>query len=88
LAWRIISATSSSPSRDCECGFAIRRSNASTIAFYPLFIVRTGYRKYKIIAREPILPTRNAASRDVVIADAMQNWARVLDEVVSYYWPQ
>jgi len=27
-------------------------------------------------------------SRDVVIADAMQNWARVLEEVISCYWPQ
>jgi len=63
-------------------------SLASETPIYPLFIVRTGYRKYKIIAREPILPFRNAASRDVVIADAMQNWARVLEEVVSCYWPQ
>ena len=60
----------------------------SETPIYPLFIVRTGYRKYKIIAREQILSVRNAASRDVVIADAMQNWARVLEEVISCYWPQ
>jgi len=63
-------------------------SLASETPIYPLFIVRTGYRKYKIIAREPIVSFRNAASRDEVIADAMQNWARVLEEVVSCYWPQ
>jgi lauroyl/myristoyl acyltransferase len=63
-------------------------SLASETPIYPLFIVRTGYRKYKIIAREPIVSFRNAASRDEVIADAMQNWARVLEDVVSCYWPQ
>jgi len=63
-------------------------SLASETPIYPLFIVRTGYRKYKIIARKPIVSFRNAASRDEVIADAMQNWARVLEEVVSCYWPQ
>ena len=63
-------------------------SLASETPIYPLFIVRTGYRKYKIIAREPIVSFRNAASRDEVIADAMQNWARVLEEVVGCYWPQ
>jgi lauroyl/myristoyl acyltransferase len=63
-------------------------SLASETPIYPLFIVRTGYRKYKIIAREPIVSFRNAASRDEVIAGAMQNWARVLEEVVSCYWPQ
>jgi lauroyl/myristoyl acyltransferase len=63
-------------------------SLASETPIYPLFIVRTGYRKYKIIAREPIVSFRNAASRDEVIADAMQNWARVLEEVVSCYWSQ
>jgi phosphatidylinositol dimannoside acyltransferase len=46
-------------------------SLVSDTAIYPLFIVRTGYRKYNIIAREP-----------------MQNWARVLEEIVSEYWPQ
>ena len=55
---------------------------------YPLFIVRTGFRKYKIIAREPIVCFRGAGSRDEVIAEAMQNWARVLEGVVSCYWPQ
>ena len=63
-------------------------SLASETPIYPLFIVRTGYRTYKIIAREPIVSFRNAAPRDEVIADAMQNWARVLEEVVSCYWPQ
>jgi lauroyl/myristoyl acyltransferase len=63
-------------------------STVSETPIYPLFIVRTGYRKYKIIAYEPIVSFRDAASRDEIIVDAMQNWARVLEKVVRRYWPQ
>ena len=62
-------------------------SIVSEMPIYPLFIVRTGHRKYKIIAREPIV-LRSAASRDQVIAEAMLAWARVLEEIVRSYWPQ
>src|SRR2546423_8476147 len=55
---------------------------------YPLSIVRTGYRKYKIIGREPIVCSRGNSSRDAIIADAMQRWAHVLEEITSGYWPQ
>lgn len=55
---------------------------------YPLFIVRIGRRKYKIVAREPIVCERNGASRDEVIASAMQRWAEVLQEITKSYWPQ
>ena len=55
---------------------------------YPLFIVRTGFRQYKIIAREPIICSRGNSSREAIIADAMQCWAQVLEEIVSSYWPQ
>jgi lauroyl/myristoyl acyltransferase len=57
-------------------------------AIYPLFIVRTGYRKYKIIAREPIVSARTDTPRDEIIANAMQRWAAVLEEVVRIYWAQ
>ena len=63
-------------------------SLASETPIYPLFIVRTGYRKYKIIACEPIVCLRGDGSRAKVIAEAMQNWAQVLEEVVRNYWPQ
>ena len=55
---------------------------------YPLFIVRTGRRRYKIVAREPIVCEKNGASRDEVIANAMQRWAEVLQEMTRSYWPQ
>jgi lauroyl/myristoyl acyltransferase len=63
-------------------------SLVSETAIYPLFIVRTGYRKYKIIAREPIVSARTDTPREEIIANAMQRWAAVLEEIVRIYWPQ
>ena len=63
-------------------------SLVSETPIYPLFIVRTGLRKYKIIAREPIVCFRGSGSRDEVIADAMQRWAQVLEEIVECHWQQ
>jgi lauroyl/myristoyl acyltransferase len=63
-------------------------SLVSGMPIYPLFIVRTGFRKYKIIGREPIVCSRETGSRDEIIAAAMQRWAQVLEEIVTCYWPQ
>jgi lauroyl/myristoyl acyltransferase len=63
-------------------------SLVSGTPIYPLFIVRTGFRKYKIVAREPIVCSRGTGSRDEIIAEAMQRWAQVLEEIVSCYWLQ
>jgi phosphatidylinositol dimannoside acyltransferase len=63
-------------------------SLVSQTPIYPLFIVRTGYRKYKIVARQPITCFRDSGSREQAIAGAMESWARVLEEIVREYWPQ
>jgi len=63
-------------------------SLVSGTPIYPLFIVRTGYRKYKIIAREPITCSRTEGPRDQRIAEAMQHWSHVLEENVRNHWPQ
>ena len=63
-------------------------SLVSGMPIYPLFMVRTGYRKYKIIGREPIACSRDGRSREEEISDAMQRWARVLEENVRVYWRQ
>jgi phosphatidylinositol dimannoside acyltransferase len=63
-------------------------SLVSETPVYPLFVVRTGYRKYRIIAREPIACARTGPTRDQIIAEAMQRWAAVLENVVRTYWPQ
>jgi len=63
-------------------------SLVSGAPIYPLFIVRTGFRKYKIIAREPIVCSRGNGSRDEIIAEAMQRWAQVLEEILKCHWQQ
>ena len=63
-------------------------SLVSGTPIYPLFIVRAGRRKYKIIARDPIVCAHTGASRDQIIAEAMQRWSEVLEETVRTYWPQ
>lgn len=55
---------------------------------YPLFVVRTGYRKYRIIVRPPIVTKKGEGARDAQIARAMQDWAAVLEETIDRYWPQ
>jgi KDO2-lipid IV(A) lauroyltransferase len=55
---------------------------------YPLFVVRTGRWKYKVIAHEPIFLSRVGALRDEIIAAAMQRWSNVLEKTVRICWPQ
>jgi lauroyl/myristoyl acyltransferase len=63
-------------------------SLVSATPIYPLFIIRTGYRKYKIVTQQPIVCFRGDGSRGEVIAKAMQNWAAMLEQIVRGYWPQ
>ena len=55
---------------------------------FPLFMVRLGYRRYKIIVREPIVCERNSASREETISGCLRQWSVVLEEVVGHYWDQ
>ena len=55
---------------------------------YPLFFIRAGYRRYRILALEPIVCLRSGQSREEDVAAAMQRWAVVLEEVITEYWPQ
>jgi phosphatidylinositol dimannoside acyltransferase len=55
---------------------------------YPLFVVRTGYRKYRIIVRPPIVAKKEEGARDAQIAQAMRQWSAVLEEIIGRYWPQ
>jgi lauroyl/myristoyl acyltransferase len=58
------------------------------VPIHPLFIVRSGYRKYRITAREPIVCSGNQASRDDQIAGAMRQWAKVLEVNIRRRWQQ
>ena len=62
-------------------------SLVAEVPIFPLFIVRTGYRKYKIVAREPIICARRSESRDEIMAEAMHQWASVLQAITRTYWP-
>lgn len=55
---------------------------------YPLFVVRIGYRRYKIIACAPIICSRDDRDRDEAIETTIQDWARILEEQVRRYWTQ
>src|SRR5262249_27069568 len=48
-------------------------SFVSGAPIFPLFVLRNGHRKYKIVARDPIICTRTAGSRDQIIGEAMQH---------------
>lgn len=61
---------------------------ASDTPIRPLFVVRTGYRRYRIIAREPIVCRRSRDAREQQLAQAMQQWSAVLEDIVSTYWSQ
>jgi len=63
-------------------------SLASEAPIYPLFIIRTGFRRYKVVAYEPIVVTRSVRSRDQEIAGAMAQWSGLLEEVVRRNWSQ
>ena len=55
---------------------------------FPLFIVRSGFRRYTIIVREPIRLARTGGQRDEAIIPAVKQWCRVLEEVTARHWSQ
>jgi phosphatidylinositol dimannoside acyltransferase len=63
-------------------------STVSQAPIYPLFMIRTGYRKYKIIAHEPIACSLDNRSREEKVSMAMQRWANLLEKKVTKYWRQ
>ena len=58
------------------------------VPLYPLFIVRAGYRRYKIIVQNPIAVPRQARSREEDIATAVKKWCEVLEETIAHNWDQ
>src|SRR4051812_2930732 len=54
---------------------------------YPLFITRTGSRRYRIIVREPIR-LHPSGDRNSDIASGVGRWGVVLEEVVAMHWDQ
>ena len=63
-------------------------AQVAQVAVYPLFIVRAGYRRYKIIVREPILVLRGARAREEDITPAVKKWCEVLQATIAQYGEQ
>jgi phosphatidylinositol dimannoside acyltransferase len=61
---------------------------AAQAPIYPLFIARAGFRRYRIIVRDPITVVRSTRARDEEIGAAVQTWCRVLESVVAQHWAQ
>lgn len=60
----------------------------SEVPLYPLFVIRSGYCRYRIVAGEPIACVRSGQSRDEDVALAMTRWAGVLEKAIADSWPQ
>jgi lauroyl/myristoyl acyltransferase len=55
---------------------------------FPLFIIRTGFRKYKITVCPPIIVAADPKTRREALSKAMQNWSATLERVVDEHWEQ
>lgn len=55
---------------------------------FPVFIVRTSFHRYKIIAREPIHCLRIDRDRESAIEEAMAAWTETLESVIAAHWSQ
>src|SRR3954470_9650021 len=62
-------------------------SLVAQVPIYPLFIARTGCRRYQIIVREPIR-LESGGPRDQEIARGVSEWCDVLQEIVADRWEQ
>ena len=58
------------------------------VPIFPLFIVRAGYRRYRVIVDQPFSVTRTGGSRDQDIAAAIARWCPVLERTIAQYWDQ
>lgn len=60
----------------------------SGVSIFPLFVVRSGFRRYKIITSTPIQCVRSSGSREEQIATALQQWCCVLEQTINRYRSQ
>ena len=58
------------------------------VPIYPLFFVRAGYRRYRIVTRAPIHLRRSGASRADDVATGLEAWRDVLQTIVTEHWRQ
>ncbi|MBI2215425.1 MAG: lysophospholipid acyltransferase family protein [Acidobacteria bacterium] len=61
---------------------------ATRAEIFPLFIMRAGRRRYRVIAAEPIQCQRTQGSKEIALAAAMSAWAAVLETTIRENWDQ
>lgn len=63
-------------------------SMAARVPIYPLFIVRLGRRRYRLVVCEPFDVRRTSRDRSEAFETAMAHWTRELESVVRESWFQ
>jgi phosphatidylinositol dimannoside acyltransferase len=63
-------------------------AQAAQVPIYPLFIARSGYRRYQVIVHEPITVQRNGLERKADIAPAVEKWRLILEQQITKNWDQ
>ncbi|MGI9086619.1 MAG: hypothetical protein ACR2HH_02595 [Chthoniobacterales bacterium] len=63
-------------------------AQVARVPIYPLFIVRTGHHRYRIMVREPIVVPRTARERSEDTAGAVAQWCQVLEETIAHHWSE
>jgi lauroyl/myristoyl acyltransferase len=58
------------------------------VPIFPLFIVRSGYRRYRIIAYPPIACEPTGRGRGEDFAAPLQQWSAALEDVIRRHWDQ
>ena len=58
------------------------------VPIYPLFIARSGCRRYQVIVREPIQLRRENGTREEEIDKGLAQWCAVLEEIIAQRWDQ
>lgn len=58
------------------------------VPIFPLFIVRTGFRSYRVIVCRKIECLAVDRDRESAIRESVDEWSRTLQEIISRYWFQ
>jgi lauroyl/myristoyl acyltransferase len=63
---------------------------ATRCPIFPLFVVRSGWRRYRIIslAPLPLVERERGVAKSVAIANSAENWGVVLSGVLGSHWDQ
>jgi lauroyl/myristoyl acyltransferase len=61
---------------------------ASRAPIYPLFIIRLGRRRYRLLTCAPIEVVRTSRNRDDDLRRGVEQWSRTLEQTIGEAWHQ